>query len=175
MGDIKALLRDARLPERTVELCLRGDLVAEYEAVEAEHARAVDNRGNSLSAGVETAQLRERLDGLREQMAASNVTFRLRALSRPEFRRLVAQHPPRRDGDEVNERDNNVGINTETFFDALVRASVVEPQLDDEDWDLLLGERLTDRQFDLLAGAAWALNKRDVDIPFSFAGSQTPT
>lgn len=175
MSDIKALLREARLPEKTVVLCLRSDLVAEHEALEAEHQRAVENRGKALDSGAEIVKLREQMDALGEQMAAGNVTFRLRALTRPKWRQLLADHPPRREGDDVNEQDRVVGVNTETFFDALVRSSVVEPELDPEDWTLLLGEKLTDRQFDLIANAAWGLNRRDVDVPFSPAGSKTQT
>src|SRR5690606_31840899 len=72
----------------------------------------------------------------------------------------------------VDERDKYIGVNTDTFFPALIRRSTVEPELDDEDWDLLLNERLTSRQFDDLANAAGSLNRRGVDVAFSLAASR---
>lgn len=173
MSDIKALLREARLPEKIVEICLRGDLVAEYEAVEAEHDRAVENRGDSLAGG-NIAELKHRMNELREQMTAGNVAFRLRAMPRPKWRALCDAHQPRKDEEsgEVDARDRVLGVNVESFFEPLVMGCVIEPELDDEDWALLFGERLTDRQFDVLALAAWDLNKRDVDVPFSPSDSK---
>ncbi|KPC64591.1 hypothetical protein, partial [Streptomyces chattanoogensis] len=83
------------------------------------------------------------------------------------------------------EQDKYLGVNVTTFFDALIRASAVG--LDDDDWRVLLGDseaerarltaegredeieegKLTDRQYDRLADAAWGLNREDLDIPFS--------
>jgi hypothetical protein len=56
---------------------------------------------------------------------------------------------------------------------ALIRASVFEPELDDEDWEALIGPEgiLTDRQFGTLSDAAWFLNRGEVNVPFSHAAS----
>jgi len=42
---------------------------------------------------------------------------------------------------------------------------------DDEDW-AALDQSLTSRQFDDLSDAAWSLNRREVDVPFSRAASR---
>lgn len=188
--DVKALIRSAKLPEKTVPVCLHADLVAEVEQAERELTDAQRQIGDSLAGGSGARDVAERIEALRAQMLDSTVEFTLRAMPRPTWRAFLAEHPPRKDGDQVDERDKYVGVNTETFFDALVRRSTVSPELDDEDWRILFGDspeerkrreaagepvedgKLTDRQFDQLSDVAWALNRREVDVPFSLAASR---
>lgn len=169
--DVKDLIRSARLPERTVAVCLRADLVDEYERVEREHAAGPVY--DSLAAGGRhTRDLEDRLAELRQVMAEHTLTVTLRALTHPAFRALVDEHPPRQTPDGgVDDRDAGMGVNRNSFPAALVRACAVAPVLDAEDWQVLLEERLTDAQFDALFEAAWTLNRRGVDVPFSSAGS----
>jgi hypothetical protein len=98
--------------------------------------------------------------------------FRLRAMTRHAWRALVNEHQPREKDGEVLPEDRLAGVNRETFFEPLVRASIVDPELSDEDWPQLL-DTLTDRQFEELVSAAWDLNQGKVDIPFSRAAWQT--
>ena len=79
----------------------------------------------------------------------------------------MAEHPPRED----NQTDRALGLNQDTFFDAAIRACAVEPALDKADWDAL-DEVLSDAQWNTLANAAWAVNARDVDVPFSQRASR---
>jgi hypothetical protein len=173
MKNFKKMLGEAKRPERSVPLCLRGDLVADFEQVERELEAAQKKSSDSLAGGG-IAKLVDQLDALTEQMRDHTYDVRLRAMPKPEFRALVAAHPPRRaeDSSEIVERDRYVGVNSETFFDALIRACVVDPELDDAEWKTLLEETLTDKQFDALSDAAWYLNRGDVDIPFSRAASR---
>lgn len=171
--DIKSLIRGAKLPERTVPICLRADLVAEIEAAERDLTEAQRAPRDSLAAGSRVRELAERIEALRERMQEHTISFRLRALPRPRWRELIAEHPPRKGEDgSVDERDKYIGVDTSTFYEAMIRACVVEPELDDDDWRILLEDSLTDRQFDELATAAWALNRHEVDIPFSLAASR---
>ena len=170
--DVKALIRQAKLPERTVQVCLRADLVAEMEQAERELAEAQREISGSLAAGSRVREIAERIEALRRDMLDHTVEFRLRAMPRPVWTAFLAEHPPRKtESGEVDERDKWIGVNTDTFFPALVRRSVVEPELDDDDWDAL-DQSLTSRQFDDLSDAAWSLNRREVDIPFSRAASR---
>lgn len=174
MSDIKSRIKNARLPERTVPVCLRGDLVAEFEELERQLEEALRTPATSLE-GDGSAGIAERMKKLRQQMLEETTSFRLRAMPKPGWRAFVAEHPPRKDDDgEVDERDRAIGVNVETFYDALVKRSVVEPVLDEEDWQALLGDDgvLTDRQFAELADAAWSLNRREIDVPFSPAASR---
>jgi hypothetical protein len=172
-SDFKKLLADARLPERSVPVCMRGDLVADHEALERQLQAAQDRPVDSLE-GNGVGQLVDRIEALQDEMRDHSYQFRLRALPRQEFRALVAAHPPRRDdgtGDPVQD-DAVLGVNRDTFFTALIRACVQDPQLDDAEWVELLDEKLTDRQFMDLADAAWFVNRGEVDVPFSHAASR---
>lgn len=168
-ADVKALIRSAKLPEKTVPLCLRADLVAEYERTERELGTAQAEGGDSLAGkGAKVRDLDERLAALREEMTGSTLTVTLRALPSAKYRALMDEHPPRLEGDQVDRRDRVFGFNVDTFFDALARACVAAPDLDAEDWEALAGEdgKLTDAQVGALTDTAWKLNRKDVDLPF---------
>jgi hypothetical protein len=170
LKNFKMMLGEAKLPERTVPVCLRGDLAADHEAAERELEQAQRTAANSL-AGNGAAAIAERIEALEEQMREHTYDFRLRALPRHEFRTLLAAHPPRED-EHFKREDAALGVNRDTFFPAIIHASVVDPELDAAEWADLLDNRLTDYQFQELAGTAWALNAREVDIPFSRAASR---
>lgn len=169
MSDVKALIASARLPERSVAICFAPDLTAAMQDLERqlEEADARQKASGSLAGG-ERVELAQQMEDVRERMKSNTVDFRLRALPRRRWTALVAAHPPR----EGNERDTMLGLNEETFFEAMVRECVVTPTLDDEDWTTLLDDALSDAQWGVLVNAAWAVNARDVDVPFSRAASR---
>ncbi|MEU4399783.1 hypothetical protein [Micromonospora orduensis] len=166
--DVKELIRGARLPETTVSLCLRADLVAEYEQVQAERAKAQEQASGSLAgSGGAVQDLDGQLEVRRREMAESTLTLTLRALSSHRYQQLLDEHPPRVTDGVLEPRDR-LGFNADTFFLALARACVVAPALDSEDWEALVGDdgTLTDGQVSKLCNAAYALNRKDVDLPF---------
>jgi len=165
LKNFKEMLGTARLPERTVEICLRGDLVAEHQQAERELERAKKAAGNSL-AGDGSGDLAERIQALEAEMQESVYTFRLRGLPSPDFRAFKAEHPIRIDDGEPDKQDAVFGFNVEKGFEPLTRMCLVDPELDDETWAQLLA-KLTENQFEELAACAWVLNRGDVDIPFS--------
>lgn len=173
LADVGTLVRGAKLREGTVSVCLAGDLVGEWEALAEQLAQIP--AGDSM-AGSGAGPIRERMNELCGQMLEQTVEFTLTALPRRLFRELKAAHPPRRDaeGKLLDPRDG-LGVNYDTFMDALVRAAIVEPKLDDETLTLLLDERLTDRQYEDLTDVAWNLNRQTVSIPFLQAVSPSPT
>ncbi len=175
MSDHKALIAKARRPEKTVPITLDVGLADEFERTEKALEAALDKPAR-LDGNPEARQLAEKLAELREPMEASRLDFRLRALPRNKWLALKDEHPPRKDGTsgEVIPKDL-FGVNLDTFFPALVKMSVVAPELDDDDWAALLDDDgvLNDGQFNKLGVAAFALNEGDVDIPFSLAGSRT--
>jgi hypothetical protein len=191
MGKYKATA-EAKRAERTVPICLRGDLVADWEAADRELKRAADeNRSADSKEGAGLGALVEKVRALEAQMLEHSENWRLRALPRHEFRALVAAHPPRLGEDQMPIPEDRPGINRDTFPSALIRASLVEPELDDEDAVWLLGHTdeqraqlqaegkadeiedgvLNDKQFTDLEDAAWFLNRGDVKVPFSHAAS----
>lgn len=168
--DLDALLGAARLPESTVPLCLRGDLQAEWETLERQLAEAKQRGDRRLVGSPEEAALARQLRDLEAQMQDSTITLRLRALPRREFMKLVEKHPARKD----NQVDRMVGVNQATFYDALIGACIVEPEIDEERLTRLL-DALTDAQFNKLANTAWELNRSDVSVPFSRTASRITT
>lgn len=167
------LLKGAKLPEASHPVCLRADLTADFEAAERElEALRKQGRPADSLAGSPTAALVRRIEELQQEMAEATQVFRLRALPKSKWRALVAQYPPRRDektGDPVPE-DAQIGINREDFLDALVKVSVIDPEISEEQWVTLL-DTLTDRQYSDLCDEAWFLNRGEVSVPFSRAVS----
>lgn len=167
----KDRLKTAKLPERTVDICLRGDLQAEWEDLhrqlaDAEAAAAKDKR---LNGDKRAREIGEQITAVQDQMRADTIVFRMRALSRKAWATLLKQHPPR----EKNEEDAQLGYNADEFMVALIRACTYSPDdLDDEGWAALLDDTTTEWQFAQLQNTALALNVRKVDVPNSFAASR---
>lgn len=169
--DVNDLIDSAQPAERTILLCVRGDLVAEFENLDRERAEAeAQTSTDSLAGGGGKArEIAERMEKLRELMRESSILARLRAMPRKTFNNLVAQHPPRRDDDGQVNPDDSIGVNVTTFFDPLIRACWVDPVIEPARFTRLLDEILSDRQYDELGTVAWAVNRGEVDIPFSYA------
>jgi hypothetical protein len=164
--DFKTAFKAAKLPERSVQLCLRGDLVAQHEDLERRLEDLQRSPGDSL-AGSGAGAIADRVQALEVEMRDSTVTFTFRAMPRPKWRQLVAEHPPR----EGKDLDGQLGYNPDSFYPVIIRACVVEPDATDEEWTELLDERLSDNQFAQLAAAAFAVNEGDVNVPFSSVAS----
>lgn len=170
--NIEELLEQARPAERTIRLCLRGDLQAQWEQLDRDRARAQSEGRSDSLAGSPAVAIARQMQELSEQMEAATVTFRLRALPRRAYQALVAAHPPRRGPDgKVLPDDAEHDLNTATFWEPLIRATAVEPELTEAQWERLLGEVLSDRQFEQLAIAGLATCRGNVDVPFSSAAS----
>lgn len=166
------LLKGAKLPEASHPVCLRADLTAEFEAAERdlELLRRQPRQTDSL-AGSPAGALVRRIEELQQEMTAATYTFRLRALPKSIWRALVASFPPRQDaGGNPLPEDAQIGVNREEFLDALIKVSVVDPEMSAEQWAELL-ETITDRQYSDLCDEAWFLNRGEVSVPFSRAAS----
>lgn len=105
-------------------------------------------------------------DDLVAEAEAQALHVRIRALGRREWKALIAAHPPRTVAkDAVTEAlaksDELSGVNDDTFKDALVAASVIEPEgITVEDLD-----QLADVDFDRLYLTAFALNRGSAPDP----------
>lgn len=174
MVDVAGLIREAKLPERVVPLCLRLDLAHAYEQLSARlgviKAKYKDSLGLGDGSDEDAESITGQMRSLEEEMRAATVDFTLRALSRPAFRALLAEHPPRKDDDGQMLAQDWMGVNTATFYGVLIRRATVTPELDEQTWTLLLDEKLTDRQYNDLAEAAWDICREKVDLPFLSAG-----
>ncbi len=187
----KVMLAEAALPEAVVPICMRGDLAAEHELAERELKQAQRTAADSIT-GNGVGEIAERIEGLEAQMREYTANFRLRALPKRKWRALVDAHPPRRGEDNEILDEDGLGVDSSTFFVDMIMACLVDPVLDDDDRIALFGHSpaeeaalkaegredeihdgfLTDKQFDDLWEKAWALNRREISIPFSLAASR---
>lgn len=168
MSDINELIANAQRPEDTDEVCLRSDLVAEWERLNGQLQQQRAEANEKLAGGKDDDTLAARMRELEEHMREATVQVRLRALDRKAWMNLVQAHPAR----EGNTADRRLGVNGETFLDAVISACLVEPELDEDKLQAFL-DVLTSKQFDNLADKAWGLNRRDVSVPFSLTDSPT--
>lgn len=149
--DIKSIIADAKRPERTVSVCLRPDLYAEWQRVSNQLVEARKAGRRSLDDAGPVA-LAEQVASLEQQMAESTVEFVLRGL------------PPSRVRAIQSETDDD-----EALALAVLRESMVAPQLDDAEWDALFGDDgvLTMGEVGRLADASNAVNFRATSVPSS--------
>lgn len=172
MADALELIRAARLPERTVALCMRGDLVAEHEEQQRRLAAAEREAAGSLAGNPKARDIAADITALEALMAEAEVEFRLRALARGAWAALVAAHPPRKSDDGRVNLADSAGYNADTFTAAALRACIVDPVLEDADWGHLVDEVLSDGQYEQFTTAMWELNRSGVSVPFSRAASK---
>lgn len=165
------LLDQARLPEDTVEICLRGDLCATYAALQRQLADIPDplEGSGSLSGDPAKRELLQQLEAVASAMRRATQTFTLRALGKRAYIEFLTEHPPRPD----DRRDMMVGYNRETMGAALILACLVDPKPTPAQWDKL-SDVLSAAEWGKLDRAAYDLNFNEVSIPFSSAVSPSP-
>lgn len=143
-------------PRTSTVVIYQGDYIDRIRLLErkAEAAReAAEGAPRTLDETPDYLALAEEHDALVREAEESAVHVVVRALRRSEWKALVAEHPAR----EGHKGDEAVGVNEETFKDALVAASV---DLTADDLD-----NLSDVDFDRLYFAAFALNRAPVADP----------
>jgi hypothetical protein len=172
MSAVSDLLAQAKLPELVVPVCIRGDLAAEHEQLDeqlttlrrdldADDLRVGDPRSAELTA------LAERIQHLEAEMKAATVPFRFRAQNRSKKAAVLLANPPR----EGDAQDKAFGANRDTYYAAMIRACLVDPEpASDEEFEQLL-DVLSDGQFQELAAAAVNVSGGPVTAPFSRAAS----
>lgn len=185
---IKQSIAQARPAETVVHVCLRGDLAQAVNELETQRLQLIADAPESLAGPPDTSDLDNQIADLKVKQEEHTFDFRLRELGWRRWDQLEGAHPPREGKQER--------LNASTFLPAVVRASVVDPKLDAEDWDMLLGRRdvhagdckmdtstdnehctcqdpvLSKSQFSMLADAAIDLsNNKDTSVPFSLLAS----
>lgn len=165
MANIDDIIAGAKLPERTLPLCLRGDLQAEFEDAERQLRQAELAEGDALAAGGAAREIAERIEAVRREMAEHTTVFRLRGLGAEPYSDLLAEHRPT----EAQQRDGHE-LNLDTFPAALVAACAVDPAMTVEQAKRL-SQVITHRQWEDLFNTALACNRQAVDVPFSLSAS----
>lgn len=161
-------------PETTVEVCTDLSLKARHE--QAERALVEARRSQKTMASADVRALAEQVRELEQEMAAATVVFTLQALPHKKWAELEEAHPARAGVAE----DETIGVNTSTFFDAVMPASVVSVtrKSDDEpvafdatkDWGSLADE-ISNAQYNAFALSVLQVNRGVTGAPFSSAAS----
>ncbi|QDY06170.1 hypothetical protein FJK98_02490 [Micromonospora sp. HM134] len=160
-----AILAQAKLPERTVPLCLREDLVAEYERLDNELLGA-PRTASSLGEVAPATVIARRMEELRKEMLAHQVQFLLRAWPARRFTVLRDAMPKKAD----DQSDDEFADVWHAAVCDLVSKMLVEPKATAEQV-AELADRLAESQWLALSNAAWDINARGQAIPFSVAAS----
>ena len=169
MTDALAKVKAATRPETSVAIPTAGHLIAEHEELDRQLAELLRNAPKSLAGPPPEAHgIAERITAIEAELAASVVVFRVRAMGKTKWRKLVAEHAPRPD----NEADLRAGHNVDTFAEVATRLCVVEPEMDQKTWDDFVDD-LSDGGYEQLTDAMWKVNRSGVSVPFSPAASKT--
>lgn len=141
--------------ERVVEI-YPGDVEAQLAALEEQIAVAqADDRPRRASERNPALALAEEYDALVEATRERAVKVTLRAVPHRVYRQLQDAHPPRKG----SKRDEVYGVNEDSFFPALIKASLISPEVTDEQWDEFVATvaapallRLSQTAFELATG-----------------------
>lgn len=165
----KALLKKARPRTEKFEVALDlGDgLYDDLEAAEAEYDAGA-------KPGPEKEALEQRISGLVDRIAEETVLHgRMQMQSFGAWEALKGAHPARTttvatsDGEEtttIDPADEAFGVNTATFFPVALRQCIVEPEMDDEDWENFR-VAIAPGDWVRLSMELWLLNGRPVNVP----------
>lgn len=164
--DFDDVIARAKLPERTLSLCLRGDLQAEWEDLERQLAAAQENtRDEALSGNPDIRDLADRMVAVSEEMAGCEVVFRFRGLGAKTYSDLLVKNKAADDDPDAVE-----GLDWTIYPTALIAACAIDPVMTIAQVGEL-SERVSARQWDDLFSAALATNRSQVSIPFSLSAS----
>lgn len=164
--DIDEILGKARLPESSVPLCLAGDLQSRWEELDHQLGTA-SAKAMSLGEIAPAKVIAEQMQALRDEMAASEVIFRLRALDARTWAKFRAEMP------EEGKTDEEKASYDDRFHRWACKALVItcfDPAMTVEKADQL-SQRLSEGQWQQLTNAVWELNAGRRNIPFSSAAS----
>jgi hypothetical protein len=155
-------------------MILDGALYAEWDALLDDYANVENNPDQGSMEKPKHLEIAERMEAIREQVAASEVIFIFERVPWSKRLALQAEHPPR----EGNMADRFRGFNIETFYPALIRASCVavkgadgdEAEVPEDLWDALLGSgdsagSLNFKQVNQLSDAANFVNEGENRVP----------
>lgn len=159
--DAQSVIGLARRRQGSIDVCLRADLVAEHDRLDAELARLQGDGGwtaTSLTDVNPVIALAQQIAELEAEMLEATVTFQFQALKRSEWETLTEAHPARAQHDER--------FNWDTFPPALISASLIDPPMTVDEVTALFDE-VNEGTRTLLTGAAWDVNQEASTVPFS--------
>lgn len=162
MPNITEILAQATPRERTVKVCIAGELAGQVEALEAELAQVSEDwQPSDLSEAHPGRKISEEIAQLREKMRAAEVPFLLRYIGDEAYSDLLAAHP------SANPQE---AFDSQTFPRALIAASCVDPVMTEKQV-IDLFKVINQGQIKDLFDAAWDVHNSSSVVPFSLAAS----
>jgi hypothetical protein len=162
MPSIQDILQQAKPRERTVQVCIRGDLASEVERLTDELSKvSQDWQPESIADEHPGRRLAVELQKARAEARAAEQPFVLRYIGDRAYHDLLAAHP--------SDNDNEL-FDDHTFPKALIAASCVDPQMTPEQADELF-EVINQGEQKKLFDAAWEVHNGVGASPFSLAAS----
>ncbi|TXS35354.1 hypothetical protein [Streptomyces sp. t39] len=167
MPNIEDILKRAKPRQKSVWVCLAGDLLAEVDRLERELREVGEGWSpDSLAATDPREKIAKRIKSVREQMKKAETEFAFRSIGDRAWSDLVAAHPPKKQGPG----GQTLMWDPDTFPRALIAASAVDPVMTPEQLDALF-EVLNEGQRTELWDCAYAVNTEATSIPFSLSAS----
>jgi hypothetical protein len=162
--DIEKVLASVRPKTSSVRVCLRGDLLAQYEELERELSEAI-RLDMTENRHAEAPVVAAKVAKLQEKIKAAEVEFTFTAIGQQAWTDLVVQYP-------ATERDREMGLDFDasTFPIAAVAKTCTSPAMTLAQATTLY-ERLNGGQWGELWQACLRANVAGADIPFSLAAS----
>lgn len=162
MASIEDILKQATPRERTVRVCIRGDLAGEAERLSDELATvSSDWEPEDLGDVHPGRELAVKLKAVREQIREFEVAFTLRYIGDRAYSDLTAAHPATEAGQ---------AFDSVTFPRALIAASCVDPVMTEEQV-IELFEKINEGEIQKLFDAAWDVHNSSEVVPFSLLAS----
>lgn len=152
MPSIDDVLEEAEPHHKSVRLCLLGNLSRDHEHLNGELVVAIGKHGDKHA---DVVQLAEQVRALEIDMRERATEFVYKALGRPAWKKLLADHPPT---EEQLKDDPTLKFDPDEFPIAAMVASMIEPSGVTRSSLLRLIEKMTDTQYLILWDACLAAN-----------------
>ena len=169
LARVKPTLKRAR-----TQICLRPDLVLEWERLNEELAKsttpAADGAGRlngGPSATAATKRLAKQIVELESEIESASAWFEYEAMPNEDFRALCVKYPPRKD----NQFDLMTGYDRDAVADVLIRKCLVDPVFTDNGWTALMS-KLAPSEWGALRDAVFDANGGTDTDPKSQLASQ---
>lgn len=141
------------------------------EMLDTERKRVESDRAK---AEAKVTECEEALEAAREALAEDTVELRFRAIGRRAYDALLNEHPPTpAQEEEAKEAGNEIIYNEDTFPQALIAASCIEPQMTEEEVNVLWDEwNSTELGALFLAAMTVNTSRRVADLGNVFGGTR---
>lgn len=164
---IDEILAVTKRPEDVEEVCLRGDLVAEYERLERQ-LRTASKTAVSLGEPSPARVIAGQMEALRAQMVEFTEPFWFRALPPRGWSDLSAQEPDSVTDETTPEQKKVLRDAWHAWACEIIAASCYEPQMTVEQ-ATALADSLSNGQLVRLFNKAYMVNAGRTSVPFSDA------